>query len=105
MDVEISQGGYVYHDRYAQGHPVVELEDGLLPKIGKTKKTGTKINFLPDPEIFEKTRFREDDVKSRMHETAYLNPKLTIIYENGESRKQSTLSFMSRMESLGSSKI
>ena len=65
-----------------QGHPVVELEDGLLPKIGKTKKTGTKINFLPDPEIFEKTRFREDDVKSRMHETAYLNPKLTIIYEN-----------------------
>ena len=82
MDVEISQGGYVYHDRYAQGHPVVELEDGLLPKIGKTKKTGTKINFHPDPEIFEKTRFREDDVKSRMHETAYLNPKLTIIYEN-----------------------
>ena len=77
MDVEISQG-----DRYAQGHPVVELEDGLLPKIGKTKKTGTKINFLPDPEIFEKTRFREDDVKSRMHETAYLNPKLTIIYED-----------------------
>ena len=82
MDVEISQGGYVYHDRYAQGHPVVELEDGLLPKIGKTNKTGTKINFLPDPEIFEKTRFREDDVKSRMHETAYLNPKLTIIYED-----------------------
>ena len=79
MDVEISQGGYVYHDRYAQGHPVVELEDGLLPKIGKA---GTKINFLPDPEIFEKTRFREDDVKSRMHETAYLNPKLTIIYED-----------------------
>ena len=82
MDVEISQGGYVYHDRYAQGHPVVELEDGLLPKIGKTKKTGTKINFLPDPEIFEKTRFKEDDVKSRMHETAYLNPALTIIYED-----------------------
>lgn len=105
MDVEISQGGYVYHDRYAQGHPVVELEDGLLPKIGKTKKTGTKINFVPDPEIFEKTRFREDDVKSRMHETAYLNPKLTIIYEDRRSRKQSTLSFMSRMESLGSSKI
>ena len=82
MDVEISQGGYVYHDRYAQGHPVVELEDGLLPKIGKTKKTGTKINFLPDPEIFEKTRFREDDVKSRLHETAYLNPELTIIFED-----------------------
>ena len=88
MDVEISQDGYIHHDRYEQGHPVVELEKGLLPKIGKTKKTGTKINFLPDPEIFEKTRFKEDEVKSRMHETAYLNPKLTIIYE--DRRKSET---------------
>lgn len=82
MDVEISRDGFVHHDRYERGVPVVELEGGLLPKIGKTKKTGTKINFLPDPEIFEKTRFKEDEVKSRMHETAYLNPALTIIYED-----------------------
>lgn len=82
MDVEISQDGFVHHDRYEKGQPVVKLENGLLPKTGKTKKTGTKINFLPDPEIFEKTRFREDDVKSRMHETAYLNPELTIIFED-----------------------
>ncbi len=82
MDVEISREGYVHHDRYEKGNPTVELEDGLLPKIAKTKKTGTKINFLPDPEIFEKTRFREDDVKSRMHETTYLNPGLTIVYED-----------------------
>ena len=82
MDVEISREGYIHHDRYERGVPVVELENGLLPKIGKTKKTGTKVNFLPDPEIFEKTRFKEDEIKSRMHETAYLNPKLTIIYED-----------------------
>ena len=82
MDVEISRDGYVHHDRYERGNPVIKLENGLLPTIGKTKKTGTKINFLPDPEIFEKTRFKEDEIKSRMHETAYLNPKLTIIYED-----------------------
>ncbi len=82
MDVEISRDGYVHHDRYERGNPVIPLEDGLLPKIGKTKKTGTKINFLPDPEIFEKTRFKEDEVKSRLHETAYLNPNLTIVYED-----------------------
>ncbi len=82
MDVEISREGYIHHDRYERGIPVVELENGLLPKIGKTKKTGTKINFLPDPEIFEKTRFKEEDVKNRMKETAYLNPNLTIIYED-----------------------
>ncbi len=82
MDVEISREGFVHHDRYERGNPTVKLENGLLPKIAKTKKTGTKINFLPDPEIFEKTYFKEEDVKSRMHETAYLNPKLTIIYED-----------------------
>ena len=82
MDVEISRDGYVHHDRYERGVPTVELVNGLLPTIGKTKKTGTKINFLPDPEIFEKTIFKEDEVKSRLHETAYLNPALTIIYED-----------------------
>ena len=82
MDVQISREGYIHHDRYEKGVPVIELENGFLPKLGKTKKTGTKINFLPDPEIFEKTRFKEEDVKSRMHETAYLNPALTIIYED-----------------------
>ena len=82
LDVEISRDGAIHHDRYEKGHPVVELVDGLLPVTGTTKKTGTKINFLPDPEIFEKTRFKEDEVKSRLHETAYLNPALTIIYED-----------------------
>ena len=82
MDVEISREGFVHHDRYERGNPVLPLENGLLPVLGKTRKTGTKINFLPDPEIFEKTRFKEEDVKSRMHETAYLNPNLTIIYED-----------------------
>ena len=61
-----------------RGVPVVKLDKGLLPVIGKTKKTGTKINFLPDGEIFEKTRFRKEEIKSRLHETAYLNPELTI---------------------------
>ena len=82
MDVEISREGYVHHDRYERGIPVIELEDGLLPRIAKTRKTGTKVNFLPDDTIFEKTRFRGEEVKSRMHETAYLNPSLTIIYDD-----------------------
>ena len=52
MDVEISRDGYVHHDRYERGVPVIELEDGLLPKISKTRKTGTKVSFLPDDTIF-----------------------------------------------------
>ena len=82
MDVKISRDGAVYHDRYERGVPVIELENGLLPKIGKTKKTGTTINFLPDDTIFEKTKFRAEEVKSRLHETEYLNPEMTIIFED-----------------------
>ncbi len=82
LDLEVYIGGEIHHDRYERGKPVVELEKGLLPVVGKTRKKGTKINFLPDPEIFEKTHFKEEDVKSRLHETAYLNPHLTIVYED-----------------------
>ena len=82
LDIEVYRDGYVHHDHYERGNPTVELEHGLLPPLGKTRKTGTKIRFLPDPEIFEKTRFKAEEVKSRMHETAYLNPNLTIIFED-----------------------
>lgn len=82
MDVQVSRDGYIHHDRYERGIPVVELEEGLLPTIGKTRKTGTKVNFLPDDTIFEKTKFKAEEVKSRMHETTYLNPNLTIIFED-----------------------
>ena len=82
MDVKISRDGAIHHDRYERGVPVVELSDGLLPVVGKTKKTGTTVNFLPDAEIFEKTRFREEEIKSRLHETAYLNPALTIVFRD-----------------------
>lgn len=82
LDIKISREGYVHHDRYERGIPVMELENGLLPKLGKTKETGTTINFLPDDTIFEKTRFQSSEVKSRLHETAYLNPALTIFFED-----------------------
>ena len=82
MDVWISREGAIHHDAYERGIPTIELEEGLLPVVGKTRKTGTKVNFLPDDTIFEKTKFRAEEVKSRMHETAYLNPNLTIIFDD-----------------------
>ena len=82
MDVKIYKNGYIHHDAYERGIPVISLENGLLPTLGRTKETGTEINFLPDGEIFEKTRFKADWLKSRLHETSYLNPGLTIFYAN-----------------------
>lgn len=82
LDIQISREGYIHHDHYERGIPTIDLENGLLPKLGRTKETGTCINFLPDPEIFEKTRFSATEVKSRLHETAYLNPNLSICFED-----------------------
>lgn len=82
LRIEISRDGYTYYDSYERGEPTTKLEKGLLPTLGKTKSTGTKVNFKPDPEIFEKTRFASAEVKSRLHETAYLNPELTIDYRD-----------------------
>ena len=92
MDVQISRDGAIHHDRYERGVPVVKLDKGLLPVIGKTKKTGTKINFLPDGEIFEKT-FREEEIKSRLHETAYLNPELTIYFTDKRKDPQEEITY------------
>lgn len=93
MDVQISRDGAIHHDRYERGVPVVKLDKGLLPVIAKTKKTGTKINFLPDGEIFEKTRFREEEIKSRLHETAYLNPELTIYFTDKRKDPQEEITY------------
>ena len=90
MDVKIYRDGQIHHDSYERGVPVVELKNGLLPVIGKTKETGTEINFLPDGEIFEKIRFKAEWIKSRLHETAYLNTGLTLHYENKRPGEEET---------------
>lgn len=82
LTVKIKQDGKIYQDTYERGVPTTELINGLLPVLGNTNQTGTWTNFLPDPTIFEKTRFKAEDVKSRLHETAYLNPGLTICFED-----------------------
>ena len=82
LTVRVKDGKNVYEDTYEYGNPTTELVNGLLPVVGRTRETGTTISFLPDDTIFDKTRFKEDDIKSRLHETAYLNPALTIHFED-----------------------
>lgn len=93
LTVRVKNGGHIYEDRYERGIPVIELTDGLLPVVGRTKETGTTVNFLPDDTIFDKTRFKEDEVKSRLHETAYLNPNLTIVFEDKRKPEAEIITF------------
>ncbi len=81
--ITVKRNGEIYTDEYENGgNPVTELVNGLLPVVGKTRDTGTSINFTPDDTIFDRTWFRAEDIKSRLHETAYLNPGLTILFED-----------------------
>ncbi|MBS5956846.1 DNA gyrase/topoisomerase IV subunit B [Lacrimispora xylanolytica] len=91
MKIKIYKNGLIHYDAYERGIPTVELMDGLLPTLGKTKETGTEINFLPDVEIFEKIRFKADWLRSRLHETAYLNPNLRITYMNKRQGEEETV--------------
>ena len=93
MRVRVYQGGKIYEDSYERGKPTTELVNGLLPVVGKTKETGPEISFIPDPEIFEKTRFKEEWLKSRLHETAYLNPQLTIHYADQRGEVPETIEY------------
>ena len=87
LEVTVRTGGQVYNQRYEQGRIMYDLKE-----TGTCRKndTGTSVTFLPDKEIFEKTYFKAEAIKSRLHETAYLNPELTITFENkryGEEEK------------------
>ena len=78
LDIVVNREGLISHDHYEKGRPTLDLVNGLLPTLGRTKKTGTKINFKPDAEIFDTVRFKSEEIKSRLHETSYLNPGRTM---------------------------
>lgn len=88
MEVIVCRDGHTYQDKYQRGLPNQELVDGLLPIIGKSDTTGTTIQFKPDPEIFEKTVFKAEAIKTRLHETAYLNPMLTIHFKDDRKKNE-----------------
>ncbi len=74
LEVEVYRNGKIYRQSYKRGEPT-----GPLEIIGKTNRTGTKIMFKPDPEIFKETcQFDYEILVSRMRELAFLNPNITI---------------------------
>ena len=83
LEVEISRNGAIYKDRYENGgNPVIDLKNGMLPKVGISHHTGTKVSFMPDSEIFETIEFKSEIIKKKLKETAFLNKGLKLIYKN-----------------------
>lgn len=85
MSVEIRRDGYIYRDAYENGgHPITELENGLLPIVGKCKKsdTGTSVTFYPDASIFETVDFKSEVIHKKLKEIAFLNKNLKIVFHD-----------------------
>ena len=83
LEVEISRDGKVFSQRYVKGVPVNELKE-----IGKSKRTGTKVTFKADPEIFDVTEYSFDVLSGRLRELSFLNRGLEIFFKDERQEKE-----------------
>ena len=83
LEVEIYKEGKIYKQRYERGKVIYKLK-----VVGECEadKTGTRVTFLPDKEIFEETVFDFDTLKQRFREMAFLTKglRINLIDERGE---------------------
>jgi DNA gyrase subunit B len=82
LDLEVKRDGGIFAQSYERGNPVTKLK-----QIGKTKKTGTKVRFWPDDEIFETTEFNFDILTQRLRELAFLNKGLRMTITDERTSK------------------
>lgn len=83
LDVEVARNGSLYTMGFSRGVAIRELK-----RIGDTDERGTRIEFKPDPEIFEDTKFRTEILITRLRELAYLNEGLRIQFVDERVDKQ-----------------
>ncbi|RMG17872.1 MAG: DNA topoisomerase (ATP-hydrolyzing) subunit B [Deltaproteobacteria bacterium] len=88
LDLEIHRDGKVWHQRYHRGVP-----EKPLTQMGETRKTGTKITFKPDPEIFETTEYSFDILANRLRELSFLNAGLKITLQDERTGKEATFHY------------
>ncbi|HSB64810.1 MAG TPA: DNA topoisomerase (ATP-hydrolyzing) subunit B [Thermoanaerobaculia bacterium] len=73
LEVEVKREGKVFQQNYAKGVPLEPIQE-----VGKTAKTGTKITFKADPDIFSVTTYNFDVLSQRLRELAFLNSGVAI---------------------------
>lgn len=88
LEAEVSQNGHVYKQVYNRGVP-----QRALQIIGDTERTGTKVTFFPDAEIFETIEFKYETLKARLKELAFLNKGLTITLTDKRGEKERSDNF------------
>jgi DNA gyrase subunit B len=86
--LEICRNGQVYRQEYGQGIP-----KGPLGVVGETDRSGTKITFKADPEIFTQTVFSFDILAGRLRELAFLNRGIKIIFRDERNDKEEVFNY------------
>jgi DNA gyrase subunit B len=88
LDLEIMRDGQVWEQAYEKGVPTSKLK-----VTGKTRKTGTKVTFHPDPSIFTEMAFSFDTLSQRLRELAFLNKGLKITLDDERNNKKAEFRF------------
>jgi len=88
LEVEVYRDGQIFYQKYERGNPLAPVK-----VIGKSKSTGTKITFSPDPLIFKNRSFKFATINERMRELAYLNRNITIIVKDARTDEQEVFHF------------
>jgi DNA gyrase subunit B len=87
-EAEVRRNGKVYTQEYERGKAITEVKE-----IGLANKTGTKITFKPDPEVFHAATFDYDTLEARLRELAFLNKGLTMKLTDARSGKEDTFHY------------
>ena len=88
MEVQVKRDGKIHEITFKRGHTVKPLT-----VIGDTEETGTRVHFLPDPEIFTVTTYSYDTLKHRLRELAFLNHGITIVLHDKRQAPEKSESF------------
>jgi DNA gyrase subunit B len=88
LKLEIKRDGKTYYQEYRRGDPAT-----VLTAIGESKKSGTKVTFKPDSEIFKGTEFSFEILTQRLRELSYLNRGLTITIRDERTDKSHEFKF------------
>ncbi len=83
LEVEVRRDGKVWQQAYEKGRPVAPIK-----AVGTAKKTGTKVTFWPDTEIFSITEFHFDSLSQRLRELSFLNPGVAISIRDERTDKK-----------------
>jgi DNA gyrase subunit B len=88
LEAEVHRDGSIWQMEFNRGKKVAELRE-----IGKTRRTGTRVTFRPDPQIFPDISTRHEVMSTRLRELAYLNEGLKIRLKDERSDKEEEWQF------------